>query len=124
MIVDDEADTRELLKTVLEACGSTVVTVGSAAEALDALRRWPPDILVSDIGMPGQDGYDLIRKIRALPPEISGRVPAVALTAHVRVEDRMRALESGYHMHVAKPVEPAELVTILAGLLGRTLHKT
>jgi PAS domain S-box-containing protein len=120
LVVDDEADTRDLLTTVLERCDAKVVAVASAAEALEALRWLKPDVLVSDIGMPDEDGYALIRKVRALPPEQGGRIPAVALTAHARVEDRMRALSAGYQMHVAKPVEPTELVTIIASLVGRT----
>lgn len=119
LVVDDEPDTRYLLTTVLEQSGAGVVAAASVREALDILKRSAPDVLVSDIGMPEQDGYALIREVRSLSSEKGGRIPAVALTAHARVEDRLQALSAGYQMHVAKPVEPAELVTILASLLGR-----
>jgi CheY-like chemotaxis protein len=96
-----------------------VTTATSAAQALDALKRDRPDVLVSDIGMPDHDGYELIRWVRALPPAEGGRTPAVALTAFARSEDRRRALVAGYHSHVTKPVDPAELVAIIASLAGR-----
>ena len=118
LVVDDEADARELLTAVLTLCKAEVLTVATAAEALTALERHRPDVLVSDIGMPEVDGFELIRKVRALPREKGGRVPAVALTAYARVEDRMRALSAGYQMHVPKPVEPAELVTVISSLAG------
>ena len=120
LVVDDEADTRELLKTGLESCGAQVTLAASAAEALEALENAVPDVLISDIGMPGEDGYDLLRHIRSLPPERGGRVPAIALTAYARVEDRLRALRSGYQMHVPKPVELAELVAVADSLVSRT----
>jgi PAS domain S-box-containing protein len=119
LIVDDEADTRELLSVVLKRCGAEVVTASSATEAHDLLERLQPNILVSDIGMPGEDGYELIRKVRALPPEKGGRIPAVALTAYARMEDRLRVLRSGYQMHIPKPVELSELVAIVANLAER-----
>jgi PAS domain S-box-containing protein len=119
LVVDDEADTRDLLKIVLGQCGAEVVTAGSSREALELLPQVKPDVLVSDIGMPGEDGYELIRKVRALPAESGGRTPAVALTAYARTEDRLRVLRSGYQMHVPKPVEMPELVTILANLAER-----
>ena len=120
LVVDDEADTRELLKQGLEYCGANVKVVGSAAEAVDALILSVPDILISDIGMPGIDGYDLIRQIRGLPSERGGKVPAVALTAYTRVEDRLHALRAGYDMHVPKPVELAELVAVAASVVRRS----
>jgi signal transduction histidine kinase/ActR/RegA family two-component response regulator len=123
VVVDDEMDARDLLAMVLESCGARVTTVGTAGEALDAVKRLKPDVLISDIEMPGEDGYSLIAKIRALLPEDGGRVPALALTAHARLEDRMRALSGGFQMHVAKPVEPAELVVVLASLAGRSVEK-
>ena len=95
------------------------VAAGSAAEALDLLRRDPPDVLVSDIGMPGEDGYSLIRRVRQLSTVDGGSVPAVALTAYARSEDRMKALLAGYQMHLSKPVEPAELITVVASLTKR-----
>ncbi|HEY0406842.1 MAG TPA: PAS domain S-box protein [Pyrinomonadaceae bacterium] len=119
LVVDDEADTRELLSVVLGRCGAEVTTAGSVVEALDLIERLRPDVLVSDIGMPGEDGYELIRKVRALAPEKGGRVPAVALTAYARTEDRLRVLRSGYQMHIPKPVELTELVAIVANLSER-----
>ena len=94
-------------------------TADSAAAALAALEAERFDVLISDIGMPGEDGYELIRKVRARPAEGGGRIPAVALTAYARVEDRMQALRSGYQMHVPKPVELAELVTVTSSLVQR-----
>jgi CheY-like chemotaxis protein len=88
----------------------------SADAAFGTLKQWRPDLLVSDIGMPGEDGYALIRKVRALDPEEGGDTPAVALTAYARVEDRLKVLSAGFQMHIAKPIEPTELVAIVAGL--------
>jgi signal transduction histidine kinase/ActR/RegA family two-component response regulator len=119
LVVDDEADTRELLRVVLGRCGAEVTTAASAVEALDLIERLRPDVLISDIGMAGEDGYELIRKVRALPAESGGRIPAVALTAYARTEDRLRVLRSGYQMHIPKPVELTELVAIVANLAGR-----
>jgi PAS domain S-box-containing protein len=119
LVVDDEVDTRELLSVVLGRCGAEVTTAGSAVEALDLLEHSRPDVLVSDIGMAGEDGYELIRKVRVLPAEKGGKVPAVALTAYARTEDRLRVLRSGYQMHIPKPVEVTELVAIVANLAGR-----
>ena len=119
LVVDDEADTRELLKQGLEYCGAKVQVAGSAAEAVDSLIAAVPDILISDIGMPGIDGYDLIRQIRGLPPDRGGKVAAVALTAYTRVEDRLQALRAGYDMHVPKPVELAELVAVAVSVARR-----
>ncbi len=119
LVVDDEPDTRELLKAALGRCGAEVVVAGSAAEALEAMTKAVPDVLISDIGMPGEDGYELIRKVRAMPAENGGRVPAIALTAYARTEDRLQALKAGYHMHVSKPVELAELVAITSSLIQR-----
>ena len=120
LAVDDEPDARSLLKTVLEQCGVEVRTCGSATDALAELEKWRPDVLVSDIGMPEEDGYFLIRGVRRLSPESGGRTPAVALTAYARVEDRLHALSAGYNMHVPKPVEPTELALVIASLLGRS----
>jgi len=119
LAVDDEADGRQLLAAVLEKCGAEVKSCASTGEALEALERYKPDILVSDIGMPGEDGYVLIEKVRASEGERGDRVPAVALTAYARVEDRLRALSSGYDMHVPKPVEAAELAMVIASLSRR-----
>jgi CheY-like chemotaxis protein len=120
LVVDDEPDTRELLAAVLTNCGAQVSQASSAAEGLDLLGRGRFDVLVSDIGMPEEDGYSFIRKVRALSPEGGGRTPAAALTAYAREEDRIRALRAGYQIHVPKPVSPAELATVVANLAGRT----
>ncbi len=119
LVVDDEADTRELLKQGLEYCGAKVKVVGSADEALGELKTALPDILISDIGMPGSDGYDLIRAIRGLPAANGGKIAAIALTAYTRIEDRLHALRAGYDMHVPKPVELAELVAVAATVARR-----
>ncbi|MCU0680839.1 MAG: response regulator [Polyangiaceae bacterium] len=119
LIIDDEPDSRELIVTALAQCGAVVSAGASAAEALEHLAGARFDVLVSDIGMPGEDGYALIRRVRAMPPEAGGRTPAVALTAFARGEDRTRALASGFDVHIAKPVEPAELVLVLARLIDR-----
>jgi len=116
LVVDDEADARDLLAEILGQAGADVIVVGSADEALEMLRRWRPDVLVSDIGMPGDDGYVLIRKVRALGPEEGSQVRALALTAYARSEDRALALEAGFHTHIAKPVDPLELTALIAGL--------
>jgi CheY-like chemotaxis protein len=123
LAVDDEADARQLLASVLGMCGAEVKTCASVAEALEALGEYRPDILVSDIGLPGEDGYALIEKIRTSEGESGERIPAVALTAYARVEDRLRALSAGYNMHVPKPVEPAELAMVIASLTGRRRAK-
>lgn len=116
LVVDDEEDARELLVGILEKCGSIVTTAGSAAEALEQVRAHGPEILISDIGMPGEDGYSLIRKICALAPADGGNTPAATLTAYARAEDRRKALDAGYMMHIPKPVEPSELVAVIASL--------
>ncbi len=123
LLVDDEPDARLLLTTVLEQRGAHVLAVASAPQALAALAAFRPDIIVSDIGMPGEDGYSLLRKVRSLAPADGGRVPAVALTAYAREEDRMRALRAGYQVHVAKPVNPAEFVAVVGALAGVTARK-
>ncbi|WP_163866617.1 response regulator [Myxococcus eversor] len=120
LVVDDEPDARELLSVMLESRMAQVVTAASAREGLEQLRRFQPQVVLSDIGMPGEDGYSFIRRLRALPPEQGGQTPAIALTAFARMEDRARALLAGFQMHVAKPIEPAELVGVLAALTGRT----
>jgi signal transduction histidine kinase len=116
LVVDDEYETRELLRYLIDQCEAHVTSAASAREALAALEREPFDILVSDIGMPGVDGYSLIRSIRELPAEKNGRILAVALTAYARGEDRTKALRAGFTMHLAKPVEPGELVAVLAAV--------
>lgn len=118
LVVDDEPDTRDLLKKGLEYCGAKVTLAGSAAEALKALDASVPDVLISDIGMPEVDGYDFIRRVRELQTD-KCKVAAIALTAYTRVEDRLQALRAGYDMHVPKPVELTELVAVAASLTRR-----
>jgi len=119
LVVDDEADARVLARRVLEESGAEVVAVASAVEALAAVDGdGKVSVVVSDIGMPEHDGYDLIARMRAMPGN-AGRVPAIALTALARDEDRKRTLLAGYQVHIAKPIDPAELVTVIATLAGR-----
>jgi PAS domain S-box-containing protein len=120
LVVDDEPDTLEMLAAVLAGCGARVVATRSAAEALELVERERPDVMVSDIGMPEEDGISLIRKVRALPEARGGRTPAAALTAYAREEDRIRALRAGFQIYVPKPVSPSELATVVANLAGRT----
>ena len=119
LAVDDEPDARLLLTAMLEQCGAEVRTCESAAEALVQIREFRPDILVSDIGLPEEDGYTLIRRLRADEAGTGKRLPAIALTAFARTEDRLQALASGYNMHVPKPVEPAELLLVIASLVNQ-----
>ncbi|CAN5723495.1 ATP-binding protein [soil metagenome] len=119
LIVDDDADARELLRSILAHQGASARTAGSVKEAMTQFENRVPDVLLSDIGMPGEDGYELIRKIRNFPREKGGQLPAVALTAFARSDDRRRVISAGFHMHLAKPVEPAELVTVVASLAKR-----
>jgi CheY-like chemotaxis protein/two-component sensor histidine kinase len=119
LVVDDEADARALMRRLFEDSRATVFEASSAAEALSLLRSVRPAVLVSDVGMPGESGYGLIRQIRALPAEAGGATPAVALTAYARTEDRMQAILAGFQHHVAKPVEPAELIAMVASLCQR-----
>jgi PAS domain S-box-containing protein len=116
MVVDDEMDTCEMVCTALEQCGSDVKIVSSASEALAELDKWLPDVLIADISMPEVDGYALIRAVRERAPHAGGKIPAVALTAMARIEDRVKALNAGYQMHVPKPVELDELRAIVASL--------
>jgi signal transduction histidine kinase/ActR/RegA family two-component response regulator len=113
LVVDDEADARALIRRLLEEREACVVTAASAEEALALLSSEHPDLLISDVGMPVKDGYHLIRCVRALRDDRAA-TPAIALTAYARVEDRMKAIEAGYQMHLAKPVEPAELITMVS----------
>jgi len=118
LVVDDEADARELLTTILGQYGAEVTAVARASEVLETLQRLKPNVIVSDIGMPGEDGYALIRKVRLLNAEQGGQIPAVALTAYARAEDRIRALAAGFQLHIPKPVNPEELVAVVANLAG------
>ena len=122
LVVDDDADARDLVAAILNQSDAEIRTAGSTGEALAILSRfdeWQPEVLVSDVEMPGADGYALIRQVRAMDAERGSRLPAVALTAYTQVEDRMRALSAGFQTHMSKPVEPADLLTVLAGLTGR-----
>jgi signal transduction histidine kinase/ActR/RegA family two-component response regulator len=120
LVVDDQADARDLIQRVLEECDAQVFTASAADDALSRVEKDRPDVLVSDIGMPDVDGYELLRRVRALGPAKGGRLPAIALTAFARSEDRTRALRAGFLVHVSKPVEPAELVATVASVVGRT----
>jgi CheY-like chemotaxis protein len=113
LLVDDEADTRDVLRVLLEVQGAGVSVASSAGEALDLLRREPPDVLLADIGMPEQDGYALIEAVRAMSSP-QGSIPAVAVTAYVSSRDRARAFKAGYGWHVAKPVDPDQLVAVIS----------
>jgi len=119
LVVDDEPDARDLLVAVLEQCEVDVKMAATAAEALEYVAVWRPDVILSDVGMPVEDGYAFIQKVRALPRDRGGGTPAVALTAYARIEDRRRAMLAGFNMHVSKPIEPAELLIVLANVGGR-----
>jgi signal transduction histidine kinase len=119
LVVDDEADARDIVSAILGEAGAEVATASSSREAIDVIDQWKPDILISDIGMPGESGYDLIEKVRALPQDKGGRIPAIALTAYARTQDRLRILSSGFQMHVPKPIEPIELAMVVASLAKR-----
>ncbi len=119
LVVDDEVDTREYVRALLQGSHATVSEAGSAREGLERLRRERPDVLISDIAMPGEDGYQLMKCLRALPEEEGGNTPALALTAFARMADRSRAMQAGFQHHVTKPIEPAELLAAVASLSGR-----
>ncbi len=119
LVVDDDEDSREVLRAILEDAGAAVTAAGSVKAALQHFDGAPPDVLLSDIGMPGEDGYALIRRVRALPPERGGRVPAAALTAYTQAEDREHALAAGFHAWLTKPIEPGDLTAAVARLAGR-----
>jgi signal transduction histidine kinase len=121
LVVDDEPDARALIKRLLGDCDAVVQTAGSAPEAMEMIQSGRPDVLVSDIGMAGEDGYSFIKRLRQLDATQGGRIPALALTAYSRSEDRTRAIAAGYQMHISKPVEPVELITMVASLAGRTV---
>jgi PAS domain S-box-containing protein len=120
LVVDDEPDALHLIQRVLEECQAKVIITESADLAQDILRLERPDVVISDIGMPGKDGYQFIHDVRALSDERGGRTPAIALTAFARSEDRTRAMMAGYQVHLSKPIEPEELVATVASLAGRT----
>ena len=120
LVVDDEPDARALIERLLSECKAKVLTAGSAAEGIIEMRRSRPDVMVSDIGMPEVDGYELMRQIRTLPENEGGKTPSIALTAFARSEDRTRAMIAGYNVHISKPIEPSELVATVGNLAGRT----
>ena len=120
LVLDDEPDARDVVKRLLEDAGARTRIASSAGEAIQLLEEgFVPDIILSDIGMPDQDGYDFMQQVRRMDGEVA-EVPAAALTALARLEDRKRALMAGYQTHLAKPVDPAELVAMVASLTGRT----
>jgi CheY-like chemotaxis protein len=116
LLVDDEPDAREVMASALEACGATVLSAASAADALHTLRGARVDVLLADLAMPGTDGYDLIREVRSQSSEPFATVPAAAVTASARDDERQRALDAGFHLHLAKPVRPAALAMTVATL--------
>jgi CheY-like chemotaxis protein len=120
LAVDDDKDALQLMAEILESAGARVVTAASGAEALDALGKDVPDVVVADLGMPQMDGFQLIERIRKNTDQRVRSVPAAALTAFARSEDRVKALRAGFHVHLAKPIDPAELVTTIA-MLGKRL---
>jgi CheY-like chemotaxis protein len=117
LVVEDDEDARELVVTVLEDAGAVVASADSAAAGFDAVRDFQPQLLVSDIGMPGEDGYSLMRRVRALGVVAGGDIPSIALTAYTRAEDRAKALRAGFSLHMAKPIRPSDLVTAIASLV-------
>jgi PAS domain S-box-containing protein len=123
LVVDDEVDTCEMVSTAFEQCDASVRIARSGAEALELMDRWLPDVMIADIGMPLMDGYELIRQVRVRDLETGSRIPAIALSAMARIEDRVKALSAGFQMHVAKPVELNELRTVVASLAGLASRK-
>jgi CheY-like chemotaxis protein len=121
LVVDDQEDARDLLSATLEQYGAQVIAADSAAAALAEIERHAPHVVLSDIGMPREDGYELIRRLRGRPPGAGGEIPAIAVTAYASIADRAAALIAGYQAHIAKPFEPTELVRLVA-TLGRSAH--
>jgi CheY-like chemotaxis protein len=115
LVVEDEPDTRLLLSTIIESSGAIVTVADSAHEAFSVMDKFQPQIVISDIAMPGEDGYSLIRRIRALAE--GGNIPAIALTAYAREEDRARAAEAGFQRHLAKPIQPENLLAAISELI-------
>jgi len=118
LVVEDDIETRDILSAILDRAGFSYRVATRASEALTVLDDWQPDVIVSDIGMPDMDGYAFVRELRARPAAQGGHIPALALSAFARNEDRELALRSGYQAHIAKPVEPADLVKAIATLTG------
>jgi CheY-like chemotaxis protein len=119
LVVEDDLDTREAMTLLLQQFGASVTAAASARDGLRALGLLQPDILLSDLSMPGEDGYDLIRQVRALPPDRGGRIPAAAVTARTSAEDRRRTRAAGFQAHLAKPLDADELASVVARLVGR-----
>src|SRR6185437_8043395 len=122
LVVDDEHDARSLIKEVLTQCEAVVVTAASAEEALEILMKHKPDVMISDIGMPEKDGFQLIREVRSFPAAREEKTPAIALTAFAHSEDRTKAMLAGYQMHLSKPVQSHELIAAIANLTGWRRH--
>lgn len=120
LVVDDNEDALLLTRIMLEGYGTEVMTAQSASEALKMLSQTKPDLLISDLAMPGEDGYSLIRQIRNLTSELGRQIPAIALTASARDQDRILSIEAGFQVHLSKPVEFAELVEVVANLARRS----
>jgi CheY-like chemotaxis protein len=123
LIVDDQADARELITEIVRGCGADVVAAASTREALDVLAKAAPQLLIADIALPGEDGYELIRRIRELPPERGGRIPAIAVTGYAGPRDRERALTAGFQQHVVKPVDPETLLEAIARALAASADR-
>jgi CheY-like chemotaxis protein len=119
LAVDDEIDATAVTAAILGSAGAEVKTAASVSQAMNLMKQWRPDVLISDIGMPDEDGYDLIRKVRAQPSESQRNIPAIALTAFARTRDRLKVLSAGYQMHVPKPIEPLEHVTVVASVMKK-----
>ncbi|MGH7265563.1 MAG: response regulator, partial [Candidatus Rokuibacteriota bacterium] len=119
LVVEDDPDARELMSLFLRQVGAAVVAVDSVADAFDAMADARPDTVVADIAMPGEDGYALLSRLRALLPDAGGRIPVIAVTAYARSEDRIRTAAAGFGAHLAKPIDPTELVAAVGRLTGR-----
>jgi CheY-like chemotaxis protein len=119
LVVDDEPSSSEALGVLFDSCGGEARIASSAAEALLVFDTWQPDVIVSDIAMPGEDGYSLIRKIRMRPARRGGLTPAVALTAFAKIEDRVTILAAGFQMYLSKPANPNELIAVVSSLVTR-----
>jgi CheY-like chemotaxis protein len=118
LVVDDETDGREMVGAILHHCGAEARLAGSVPEALAAIAERVPDVVITDIEMPGEDGHTLLKRVRALAPERGGRVPVAALTAYASPEDRRKVLAAGFQRHIAKPFQPGDLVAVIARLVG------
>lgn len=121
LVVDDDDDARQLIRTILQYCGALVTTVGSASEAIRTLDRVTPDVVLSDIAMPNEDGYWLISRLRTRPPELGGSIPAIALTAHGQAHGPDRTLAAGFQAHLRKPIDPWELCRAVVGVVRKSL---